>query len=237
MKVEAPLKREELLSEVMKIGDLQYHHKHPFHTRMHQGLLEPNELRCWIKNRFYYQSILPIKDAIVLSKLSQVHDRRLWVKRIIDQDGDTDSTGGINAWMLLGEGAGIPRDQLLDFNSVGIQVRSAVDSYVDFVRERCWLQAVASSLTELFAPQLITYRLDVFKKYYGWIKPSALEYFFDRLKQAPRDSDHALHLVLNTATTSDQQELVIKALHFKCNLLWKMLDGIEEQCKLEASLQ
>jgi pyrroloquinoline-quinone synthase len=235
MNIQTPLSREELFSEVTRIGALLYHHNHPFHTRMHQGSLSPDELRCWIKNRFYYQSMLPIKDAIVLSKLTQVHDRRLWVKRIIDQDGDSEFAGGIDAWILLGNGAGIKRNDLLDFNTVGTLVKSSVDSYIDFVREHCWLEAVASSLTELFAPKLIAYRLEVFQEHYGWIKPSALEYFFNRLKQAPRDSDHALELVLSTAKTCDQQELVLEALRFKCNLLWQMLDGIEEQCRSMAS--
>lgn len=237
MKIETPLSREALFSELTGIGDEHYHHNHPFHIRMHEGSLEPQELRCWIKNRFYYQSILPIKDAIVLSKLSQAHDRRLWLQRIIDQDGDTDFSGGINAWMLLGDGAGIGREELQDLNLVNPVVKTAVDSYVEFCRDRSWLQAVASSLTELFAPKLIAYRLEVFKQYYSWIKPAALEYFFNRLKQAPRDSDHALQLVLSTATTYDQQQLVMEALHFKCSLLWTMLDGIEEQCKVEASVK
>ena len=235
MNCQIPLSPNELHTELIRTGEKLYHYNHPFHARMHNGSLEPEELRCWIKNRFYYQSILPIKDAIVLSKLNQIQDRRLWVQRIIDQDGDKEGTGGIEAWILLGEGAGISRGDLLTFNSVGALVRSSVDSYVQFVREHDWLEAVASSLTELFAPKLIAYRLDIFKQHYDWIKPSALEYFFNRLKQAPRDSDHALQLVLKTATSYEQQQLVLAALRFKCNLLWQMLDGIEEQCQLKVA--
>jgi pyrroloquinoline-quinone synthase len=237
MNTTAPLTEEALVAELMSIGEELYHHKHPFHIRMHEGSLQATEIRCWIKNRFYYQSILPIKDAIVLSKLTHSIDRRLWVKRILDQDGEQEGSGGIEAWLLLGEGAGIEPDQLLDLESVAPSVKQAVDSYVDFCHQRSWLPAVASSLTELFAPKLIAYRLDVFKKHYGWIKPAALEYFFNRLHQAPRDCNHALTLVRSNAVSCEQQQQVIEALRFKCGLLWRMLDGIESQCKAEVLLK
>lgn len=225
------LTRDELIYELNAIGDLHYHHNHPFNKRMHSGQLTRDEIRCWIKDRFYYQNALPIKDAIVASKIPYPADSEKWSQRIVDQKGNDESAGGIEAWIMLGEGAGISRSEMLDMNSIPPAAKSIVDSYVDFCREHTWLEAVASSLTELFAPRLIAYRVEVFKRHYNWINTEALEYFFNRLKQAPRDSAHALQLVITNATTIEGQNSALGALRFKCGILWKLLDEIEDQCK------
>lgn len=221
------LSREELISELRKIGEAKYHSLHPFHQRMHDGRLSRDEMRNWILNRFCYQKSLPVKDALIVSKLPAREDRRLWLQRIIDHDGRSGAEGGIEKWLVLGEAAGLRRQDMLDDSRVLPGVRFAVDAYVNFCRLSPWWLAVASSLTELFAPNLVAYRIDVIEKHYKWIDSDALRYFRDRLDQAPRDSDHALDLVMREVKTGEDQNLVLDAVKFKCDVLWSMLDAIE----------
>lgn len=228
MNVAIDSSREELIQQLYEIGKTSYHHLHPFHQRMHQGLLSQEEIRSWIANRFYYQWSIPVKDAVILSKLPGPRERRMWVKRLLDQDGTNESNGGLEAWLRMGEAAGLKRQDLLSFSRVTAKVMTTVDSYVQFCRDRSWLEAVASSLTELFSPQLIANRIEVFKQHYTWINGNALDYFVGRLEQAPDDSNHALQLVIEESVASGAQQLVIQALQFKCSLLWTLLDGIEE---------
>ena len=218
---------EEFVRELKAVGEAKYHDKHPFHVRMHQGELTEREFRGWILNRFYYQKNIPIKDAAVLSKLPTREDRRRWLGRIIDHDGRQGDEGGIEGWLRLGEAAGLTRQEMLDDQAVLPGVRFAVDAYVNYCRLENWLPAVAASLTELFAPDLISKRIAVIEKHYRWVKPEGLLYFRMRLNQAPRDADHALSLVLSGATTRAEQEQAIAALHFKCDVLWALLDALE----------
>ena len=213
--------------ERLKGLDVSYHSKHPFHVRMHNGSLSKDELRRWIVNRFYYQRNIPIKDALILAKLPTREDRRRWIQRIIDHDGSNDHEGGIEAWLRLGEAAGIPRKNMLSDKDILPGVRFAVDAYVNFCRNEHWLMAVASSLTELFAPQLVARRIAVFEKHYQWIDPIGLDYFRHRLDQAPRDTEHALDLVLTHCNTPELQDKALSALQFKCEVLWSMLDSID----------
>ncbi len=222
-----PWLRDQFIQRLKTSGSTFYHDHHPFHQRMHSGQLSRVEVRRWISNRFYYQKNLPIKDAIVLSKLPNREDRQLWLQRIIDHDGREGQDGGINAWLRLGEAAGIEPATMLTDSEILPGVRFAVDSYVNFCRQSSWLEAVASSLTELFAPGLIARRIEIFERHYAWIDPAGLAYFKNRLEQAPRDSDHALSLVLAHATTVQQQDDVLAALKFKCDVLWSMLDAIQ----------
>lgn len=220
------LSHEELINRLRSVGEQRYHDKHPFHIRMHEGKLNPSQLRAWVANRFYYQKNIPIKDALVLSKLPTREDRRDWIQRIIDHDGREDNEGGIEAWIRLGEAVGIPREEIIDERHVLPAVRFAVDAYVNFCRHKPWLEAVASSLTELFAPTLVSHRIGVFEQLYPWIRPEGLEYFRKRLHQAPRDADHGLSLVMNGCKTREDQDRVIAALHFKCDVLWALLDAL-----------
>lgn len=220
------LSHEEFTNRLRSIGDLHYHDKHPFHIRMHAGNLTPAQLRAWVANRFYYQKNIPIKDALVLSKLPTREDRRDWIQRIIDHDGREYNEGGIEAWIRLGEATGIPREEMLDERHVLPGVRFAVDAYVNFCRLKPWPEAVASSLTELFAPTLVSQRIGVFEQLYPWIRPEGLEYFRTRLHQAPRDADHGLSLVIQACKTREDQEKAIAALSFKCDVLWALLDAI-----------
>jgi len=220
------LSNELFTSRLRQVGEERYHDKHPYHVAMHEGKLTPEQLRAWISNRFYYQKNIPVKDALILSKLPSREERREWIQRIIDHDGRDGSEGGIEAWIRLGEAAGIPREEMLDERHVLPAVRFAVDAYVNFCRLEPWPIAVASSLTELFAPTLVSKRIGVFEQLYPWIRPEGLAYFQARLHQAPRDADHGLGLVLRECRDRREQEQAIAALRFKCDVLWALLDAL-----------
>jgi pyrroloquinoline-quinone synthase len=205
----------------------RYHNLHPFHRRMDAGELSPEELQRWVANRFYYQKCIPLKDAAILSNCPEVEVRREWIKRIIDHDGTGEGTGGIESWLRLGEALGVSREELLSERRVLPAVRYAVDAYVNFARQKPWIEAVASSLTELFGPDAIRARLAALERHYPWIDPGGLEYFRTRLVQAPRDADYALRLVVDRCTTPEQQDAAVAALRFKTELLWAQLEAIE----------
>jgi pyrroloquinoline-quinone synthase len=209
----------------------RYHSLHPFHRRMNEGLLGRPQLQLWVANRFYYQANIPRKDAAILSNCPYPDVRRRWVRRIVDHDGTADGEGGIEAWLRLGEAVGLPRDEVEDERHVVPGVRFAVDAYVTFARTRPWVEAVASSLTELFAPDLMAERLAAFERHYTWIDPAGLAYFRARLTQAPRDSEHALEVVTRYCRTPDEQAAAVAALSFKNDVLWSMLDAIDSACR------
>jgi pyrroloquinoline-quinone synthase len=209
------------------VGAERYHDRHPFQRRMNDGALDPHQLRGWIVNRFYYQRNIPVKDALILSKLPSQEDRRRWITRIVDHDGRAGDEGGIEAWLRLGAAAGISRERMLSQQGVEPDARAAVDSYVEFCRDRSWLEAVASSLTELFAPVLVSSRMAAIREHYPWVEPSGLEYFERRLEQAPRDVEHGLRLVVENARSRSEQEAAVAALTFKCGVLWRLLDAVD----------
>ena len=243
--------RETFLEKLRAIGVGAYHDKHPFHVAMNEGQLSPQVLRGWVANRFYYQRNIPIKDAAILTNCPVREVRRAWIHRILDHDGvssaavesavrsgerelphapgtahATANEGGIEAWLRLGEASGISRDELLDNRHLLPGVRFAVDAYVNFARSQPWPIAIASSLTELFAPDLMSSRLAAFEKSYRWIDPRGLEYFRRRVTQARRDSDETLAITLEYCNTPELQREAVRALEFKCDVLWSMLDAI-----------
>src|SRR5581483_5017075 len=181
----------------------------------------------WVINRFYYQKSIPLKDAAILSNCPEVEVRREWIQRIIDHDGTGEGTGGIDSWLRLGEALGVSRRELESERGVLPGVRYAVDAYVNFARQKPWIEAVASSLTELFGPGAIRVRLEALERHYPWIDPAGLEYFRARLHQAPRDAQYALDVVVERCVTREQQERAIDALVFKCDLLWAQLEAID----------
>ena len=205
----------------------RYHDQHPFHRKMNEGKLSPGQIRGWAANRFYYQENIPRKDAAIIANCPDRDVRRRWVERILDHDGAAGSEGGIEAWLRLAEAAGLTREEVWDEQHLVPGVRFAVDAYVNFARTRPWVEAVASSLTELFAPDLMAERVAAFERYYPWIDPAGLAYFRARLSQAPRDSQHALRVVTQQCRTPDQQAAAVAALSFKCDVLWSMLDAID----------
>jgi len=205
----------------------RYHDQHPFHRKMNEGKLSPQQIRGWVANRFYYQENIPRKDAAIIANCPDRDVRRRWVQRILDHDGTAGAEGGIEAWLRLAEAAGLTRQEVWDEQHVVPGVRFAVDAYINFARTRPWVEAVASSLTELFAPDLMAERLAAFERYYPWIDPAGLAYFRARLSQAPRDSQHALQVVTQQCRTPDQQTAAVAALSFKSDVLWSMLDAID----------
>jgi pyrroloquinoline-quinone synthase len=204
-----------------------YHHLHPFHRRMDAGDLTREELQRWVTNRFYYQKSIPLKDAAILANCPEVEVRREWIRRIIDHDGTTEGTGGIDSWLRLGEGLGVRRAALLSEQRVLPGVRYAVDAYVNFARRKPWIEGVASSLTELFGPAAIRVRLEALERHYEWIDPAGLEYFRTRLVKAPHDARYALDLTVGRCRTREQQKAAIAALRFKTEMLWAQLDAID----------
>ena len=207
------------------IGEERYHHKHPFHLMMHEGKLTRGQLQAWALNRYYYQSRIPIKDATILARSEDAEFRRAWRKRIFDHDGDGTHPGGIEKWLRLVEATGLTRDQALRGDAILPAVRYAVDAYLELVRSATFLEAVASSLTELFSGKLIALRMDALRRYYPWLS-GGLDYFQGRLTQAPEDADFALAWVVKHARTREQQDLALAALRAKCNILWAQLDAV-----------
>jgi pyrroloquinoline-quinone synthase len=220
------LSREELRGRLQAVGEARYHHRHPFHLRMHAGTLSRGQLQAWALNRYYYQSRIPIKDALILAKSDDPAFRRAWRKRILDHDGDQDGYGGIEKWIQLAEASGISRDQVIPCTGILPGVRYAVDAYLALVRDHSLLVAVASSLTELFSRDLISLRMDQMRIHYPYLTPG-LQYFVGRLTQAPEDATFALNYVTDHAKTRAEQEQVIQALTRKCEILWAQLDAIE----------
>jgi pyrroloquinoline-quinone synthase len=208
-----------------------YHTHHPFHLMMNEGKLTPAQIRAWVANRFYYQFSIPMKDGAVLSNCPDREVRRLWIQRILDQDGHGGEAGGLEAWVRLGEACGISRMELTSLQMVLPAVRFAVDAYVNFARTRPWQEAACSSLTELFAPQAHNDRLATWPQHYKWIKPEGLEYFRSRLSQARRDVEHALNVTLDYFTTREMQERALQILQFKLDVLWALLDAVQAAYK------
>jgi coenzyme PQQ biosynthesis protein C len=221
----ALLTKTELRQGLQQVGEAMYHHQHPFHLRMHAGQLTRGQMQAWVLNRYYYQSRIPIKDAIILSKSEDVTFRRAWRKRIIDHDGDT-GPGGIEKWLQLAEAAGLDRNYVISTRAILPGVRYAVDAYIDLVTNGTLLEAVSSSLTELFAGQLIALRMDALAKHYPWLQ-NGLAYFQGRLTQAPEDAAFAFDYAAEHATTPHLQSLVVRSRERKCALLWAQLDALQ----------
>lgn len=217
---------EQLEIVLRQIGAARYHHLHPFHRLLHDGQLGKGQVQAWALNRYYYQSMIPIKDALVLSRLRDRALRRRWRQRIVDHDGDDAQEGGIARWLRLTAGLGL--DQAYVESTAGLlpATRFAVDAYVQFVRERSVLEAIASSLTELFAPSLHQQRIAGMLAHYDFIDADLLGYFRQRLDQAPRDAEFALDYVKCHASTPAERAAVCDALIFKSNVLWAQLDAL-----------
>ena len=218
------LTEKEFSGRLEAIGEDRYHHRHPFHLLMHQGRLTPGQLQAWVLNRYYYQSRVPMKDAIILSRSDDLEFRRAWRKRLLDQDG-RDGDGGLERWLKLAEATGLARERVTACAELLPGVRYAVDAYLALVERGTLLEAVASSLTELFASRLIAVRLDSLRRHYAWFS-DALGYFEARLSQAPEDAQFAFNWVYEHARNRNEQELAVRALTRKCDMLWAQLDAL-----------
>ncbi|MGU3538325.1 pyrroloquinoline-quinone synthase PqqC [Methylobacterium sp. A54F] len=220
------LSPEELEAALRDIGARRYHNLHPFHRLLHDGKLNKDQVRAWALNRYYYQAMIPVKDAAVLARMTDASLRRVWRQRIVDHDGDAPGDGGIERWLKLAEGVGFERDYVLSTRGILNATKFSVEAYVHFVSERSLLEAIASSLTEMFSPTIISERVAGMLKNYDFITKDTLAYFDKRLTQAPRDADFALDYVKQHATTPALQRQAMAALTFKCNVLWTQLDAL-----------
>ncbi|MGQ9367656.1 pyrroloquinoline-quinone synthase PqqC [Azospirillum sp. A39] len=227
------LSRDELERELYAVGERQYHDLHPFHRLLHGGELDHGQVQAWALNRFYYQVSIPRKDLTLMARMSDPALRRAWMQRVLDHDGlgedgqaDEGKVGGIERWLRLTDGLGLDREYVRSLRGILPATRFAVDAYVDFVRDHSLLEAVASSLTELFAPGIHRERIAGFEQNYAFANDSTLSYFRNRLNEAPRDVRFGLGYVLEHARTAEQQQACIAALRFKTEVLWAQLDAL-----------
>ena len=220
------LSKDELRARLQAVGKERYHHRHPFHLKMHEGTLTRGQIQAWALNRYYYQSTIPLKDAVVISRFRDRGIRMEWRHRIEDHDGNQGSEGGIERWLKLTEGLGLDSAYVESTEGILPATRFAVEAYVHFCREKSPLEAIASSLTELFAPNLHEERISGMLRHYDFVNPDIMSYFSRRLAQAPRDAGFALDYVREHATTREQREAVCNALIFKTNVLWVQLDAL-----------
>ncbi len=222
----AVLPREELVEWLRREGESRYHDHHRYHALMHDGKLTKLQLQQWVLNRYYYQTRIPIKDAIILSKSEDPAFRRMWIHRVLDHDGEREDDGGLALWLRLAEGVGLDREDVASCRSVLPGVRFACDGYVELVRERSLVEAVASSLTEFFAPDLMSRRILAWERHYPWVSQDMLAYFRSRVPRARRDSEEAIDFVVRHATTHALQERCVAALIRKTEILWHLLDCV-----------
>lgn len=208
------------------IGAARYHNLHPFHKRLHAGQLDKRQVQAWALNRYIYQSRIPIKDAIIVSRLPTPELRATWRVRIEDHDGTDGRDGGIARWLKLTDGLGLPREDVISERLALPATIFAADAYVHFTRDRTVLEAVASSLTEMFAPRIIAERVEGMLAGYDFVSKETLSYFGARMTQAPRDANFALDYCIAHAATPEMQALCLRALEFKCSVLWSMLDAL-----------
>ncbi len=221
------LSPEEFAAALRHIGEERYHHKHPFNVRMHAGKLSRRAIQIWVANRYYYQTRIPIKDSLILTKSPEAEFRREWVQRIHDHDGARPGEGGLELWLQLAQAVGLERGPVAGLENVLPGVRRACDAYVEFVSGHDLLESVAASLTELFAGLIMVTRIAAFREHYTWVEPSGLDYFLSRARQAPKDSSFGLAYVTEHAQTRPDQERCLSALRRKCEILWSLIDAVE----------
>ncbi len=220
------LSPEELEASLRDIGAQRYHRLHPFHHLLHGGKCSKGQVQAWALNRYYYQAMIPVKDAALIARCSDSDIRREWRRRLVDHDGAQAGEGGIARWLKLTDGLGLDRGYVVSLAGILPATKFAVDAYVHFVAERTLLEAIASSLTELFSPVIISERREGMLRSYDFVTPETLAYFTARPPQARQDSEFALDYVKRNARTPEQQQQVLAALEFKCGVLWAMLDAL-----------
>jgi pyrroloquinoline-quinone synthase len=220
------LSRTDFEAKLRAVGAERYHNLHPFHRLLHGGKLNRGQVQAWALNRYIYQARIPVKDAIIVSRLPTAELRRTWRQRLEDHDGRGPGEGGLERWLRLTDGLGLDRNVVAAERQALPATVFAADAYVHFVRDRSVLEAIASSLTEMFSPGIIAERVEGMLKGYDFVSRDTLAYFSARMTQAPRDADFALNYCLEIASTRAEQEACIAALAFKCDILWAMLDAL-----------
>ncbi len=221
-----PMSADELEARLRDIGARRYHRLHPFHRLLHGGGCTKGQVQAWALNRYYYQAMIPVKDASLIARCEDSATRREWRGRLVDHDGAHAGEGGIARWLKLTDGLGLDRDYVVSLRGLLPATRFAVDAYVHFVREKPLVEAIASSLTELFSPQIISERIEGMLRSYDFVTAETLAYFSQRPPQAERDARFALDYVKQNARTRETQQGVLAALEFKCDVLWAMLDAL-----------
>lgn len=224
--IKAPLSADALETELRRIGAERYHNLHPFHRLLHSGRLDRGQVQAWALNRYCYQAAIPRKDLALMSRMTDRATRRAWRNRVIEHDGSSDDEGGIERWLRLTDGLGLKRAYVESMEGVLPGVRFGVEAYVRFAGERTTLEGIASSLTELFAPQIHEERISGMLANYDFISDDVMRYFRRRLVEAPKDVAFALDCVRRQALTAEQQQAVLDALRFKCDVLWAQLDAL-----------
>ncbi len=233
-----PMPAEEFEARLRDKGT-SYHIYHPFHIMMAEGKLTQKQLQGWVANRYYYQIAIPLKDAAIMSNCPDREIRREWIQRILDHDGfeigGIKDAGGIEAWIRLGEAVGLTREDVTSLRHLAPAARFAVDAYINFARRQPWQEAIASSLTELFAPHIHQQRIETWPEKYPWVQSEGLQYFKNRLTQARRDVQHGLKFTLDYFSQSRAlQERALEILQFKLDVLWALADAIMlQQCNIE----
>lgn len=228
----APVVQQPLLSpdafveRLRSEGASRYHDHHPFHVAMHEGRLSRDQLQRWVLNRYYYQTRIPIKDALILAKSEDAAFRRAWIRRVHDHDGEAEGEGGLAQWLRLAQATGLDPADVKSCRLVHPGVRFACDAYVTLVRDSSLVVAVASSLTEFFAPDLMSRRIAAWEKHYPFVEAAGLAYFRGRVTRARRDSEEAVAFVVARATTREVQEACVAALIKKTEILWHLLDCV-----------
>lgn len=222
----APQSNADFEARLRAIGDARYHDKHPFHKLLHSGGCTPDQVRAWVLNRYCYQSAIPRKDAALMARCDDPVLRRAWRSRIEDHDGSADKEGGIVRWFKLAEAVGLDPDYVASKKGALPASKFAVEAYVRFVAEKTMLEAIASSLTELFAPKIHKERIAGLLEHYAFADDRALSYFRNRLTEAPKDVQFGLKYVLDHADTLEKQDAVAAALTFKTDVLWSQLDAL-----------
>ncbi len=216
---------DEFVEALRQEGARRYHHLHPFHRLMHEGKLTPGQIRAWVVQRFYYQSVLPLKDAAILANCPIREVRRSWVRRILNHDGTADRPGGLDTWLKLGEAVGLMPERVQNAEILP-GVRLACDAYVTFCKTHSWLEGVAASLTTLLAPDLHQTRLAALRHHYPWIRPEGLAYFEWRLQAGRQDAEEALDILRRYCVTAEDQRRCLEAFLFKTDILWALLDAV-----------
>jgi pyrroloquinoline-quinone synthase len=215
-----------------------YHIHHPFNVMLNSGKATKEQVRGWVANRFLYQQAIPVKDAAILANCPDRDVRRGWIQRILDHDGfelgGVKDEGGIEAWLRLAEAVGLTREEVMDERHAIPALRFAVDAYVNFARRAPWQEAVCSSLTELFAPEIHKQRLATWPEHYPWIEPAGLQYFRNRVSQARRDVEQGLAVTLAHFNTAALQQRALDVLQFKLDILWAMNDAMAQRYGVQA---
>jgi len=225
-KDEDPMSKETFISELINLGKRKYHSLHPFHKLLHSGKLSFEQVQAWALNRYYYQCSIPIKDLTLMTRINDVDLRLKWRSRVIDHEGDMEGSGGIERYLKLCKKLKLNIDYVKSCDGILPATRYAVDAYVIFVRERSLLEAIASSLTEMYAPAIHRERIAGFIKHYEWADELALSYFKQRLNEAPKDAEFGRAWVIENARTRSEQEAVLNAVNFKTDCLWAQLDAL-----------